>query len=94
MSEQGCKILQLADHPSFRHSLSQDPEPEMVEIEPGVFVTLEEQAELRQGPQPDHDTNWAAGPGRKFSIEGEENLPDYCVCEDCPSKETCKYKPE
>ena len=51
MSEQGGKLLRLADHPRFRSSLH---DPDLMEIGPGVFITQAEWSEINlANPSPE-----------------------------------------
>ena len=70
MSEQGGKLLRLADHPRFR-PLVQDPE--LVEVAPGAYLTRAELEELEilEVPDPERDIDWE-----------NEGIP-LTPCEDC-----------
>jgi len=70
MSEQGGKLLRLADHPRYRSALQ---DPELVETEPGVYLTRTEFEDLQQIPQDDDRIDW----------ENCEGLLPLTPCEDC-----------
>jgi len=57
MSEQGGKLFRLADHPRFRKSTR---DPELVEVEPGAYLTRAEIEELAipEVPDLDRDIDW------------------------------------
>jgi hypothetical protein len=60
MSEKGGKLLRLADHPRFRTSVQ---DPELVEVEPGAYLTRAELEELEipEVPDPERDIDWEHG---------------------------------
>ncbi len=57
MSEQGGKLFRLADHPRFRTSVQ---DPELIEVEPGAYLTRAELEELEipEVPDPERDIDW------------------------------------
>ena len=70
MSEQGGKLLRLADHPLFR---TPTKDPELIEIGSGEYITREELEELQMPEDPSlEDPDW-------WKAEG---IP-LAACKDC-----------
>ena len=84
MDEQEGKVFQLADHPRFRKRL---PDPELVEIAPGEYLSREDFDAMEIPDQPSEDVHQ-----EYENIDWENEGVLLAICVDCEHKKDSRPK--